>query len=176
MADYVGKKIKQLTLADSVNETDDIIVESSPLTGTPATKRTKLKTVSTFVKNVLRIGDAENLNVTGANNMVSAINTLNTDIDKLNTDMANKIVVRSGSTIMGTINNSYATKTVTIDIDTSKYTLIPVLGMVGTTNTAYGDVALTYSISGNTLNITCVALGQAVNPTVTWNVIGIAKG
>lgn len=39
MAEVTGKKIKQLEAATTINATDDFIVETSPSTGSPVTKR-----------------------------------------------------------------------------------------------------------------------------------------
>lgn len=39
MAETTGKKIKQLEAATTINETDDFIIETSPTTGSPVTKR-----------------------------------------------------------------------------------------------------------------------------------------
>ena len=39
MAEVTGKKIKQLEAATTITATDDFIVETSPSTGSPVTKR-----------------------------------------------------------------------------------------------------------------------------------------
>lgn len=80
MADYVEQKIKDLPLADSADETDDLIIESSPASGTPTTKRTKLGTLATFVKYFLKIGDASSLGTSNKDSLVNAINELNNQL------------------------------------------------------------------------------------------------
>lgn len=52
MADNVdGKKIKELTLTENLNDMDDFVVEDS----TPATRRTKWITIVTALKNAFDI-------------------------------------------------------------------------------------------------------------------------
>ena len=52
MADNVdGKKIKELTLTDNLNDMDDFVVEDS----TPTTRRTKWITIVTALKNAFEI-------------------------------------------------------------------------------------------------------------------------
>ena len=57
MADNVsGKKIKDLPLAEELNDTDDIVIE----TDTPVTKRIKFSTIAAKLKSVFGIEDIQN--------------------------------------------------------------------------------------------------------------------
>lgn len=49
MAEVTGKKIKQLEAATTINATDDFIVETSPSTGSPVTKRAAASVVKEMV-------------------------------------------------------------------------------------------------------------------------------
>lgn len=59
MADNVsGKKIKELPLAEDLNDTDDIVIETEA--DMPVTKRTKWATIVAKLKSVFGIEDIQN--------------------------------------------------------------------------------------------------------------------
>lgn len=59
MADNVnGKKIKELPLADTLNDTDDFVIETEA--DAPVTKRTKLATITAKLKSAFGIESMQN--------------------------------------------------------------------------------------------------------------------
>ena len=53
MAEVTGKKIKQLEAATTINTTDDFIIETTPSTGSPVTKRAAASVVKEMINREL---------------------------------------------------------------------------------------------------------------------------
>ena len=53
MAEITGKKIKQLEAATTINTTDDFIIETTPSTGSPVTKRAAASVVKEMINREL---------------------------------------------------------------------------------------------------------------------------
>ena len=55
MAEITGKKIKQLEAATTINTTDDFIIETTPSTGSPVTKRAAASVVKEMINRELNL-------------------------------------------------------------------------------------------------------------------------
>lgn len=87
----------------------------------------------------------------------------------------NKVIVKQGDIGIGNINNTSRKATVNHGLDASKYYLVPNIEFAQTTNIAYANAQLSYTLSNTALDIFCVTKGETINPIVHWSIIAIPK-
>lgn len=84
MAESKGKKIKELELFDTVRDTDDIVVETSPEQGSPKTGRTKLETVKEMFNREIN-SDLEKISplLDKVNDITKNVTSIQEDVDSI---------------------------------------------------------------------------------------------
>ena len=95
-----GKKIKDLTEATALNDTDDMIVENA----TPKTQKVKWSTIYNAIK--AKLANWTFTMNTTAKTIPGAVNELKTAVDKQNSDLANIPKVRYASTTLSWTDNN----------------------------------------------------------------------